>query len=163
MTRRYGTAGVLMLMLAGLLVSTTPGSALAATPRCQAGYGFWNSRSDGQRYLYLPVDNNQNNQWRCLMSKGGSQSRAAVEALQEALNICYHDKNWVIDERLVVDGSFGSRTKAALTQVQQYHGIKDDGVYGPETASTMAFDVAFFPASGGQQVICLTIRQFGQP
>jgi len=40
---------------------------------------------------------------------------------------------------LVVDGVYGSRTKAAVLAVQHYLKIGEDGIYGSQTASTMKF------------------------
>lgn len=53
-----------------------------------------------------------------------------IKALQRNLNYCYGSK-------LVVDGKFGSKTRAAVQNVQRRHKITVDGVYGPQTRSAM--------------------------
>jgi peptidoglycan hydrolase-like protein with peptidoglycan-binding domain len=40
---------------------------------------------------------------------------------------------------LYADGSFGSRTEAALKAVQRYIGTDADGIYGPNTRDRMKF------------------------
>jgi hypothetical protein len=54
----------------------------------------------------------------------------AIKALQRNLNYCYH-------AGLVVDGLYGSKTRAAVLRVQRLHPITADGIYGPQTRSAM--------------------------
>jgi len=54
----------------------------------------------------------------------------AIRALQWNLNSCYR-------AGLVVDGSYGPRTRAAVQKVQRQYGLTADGVYGPATRSAM--------------------------
>jgi peptidoglycan hydrolase-like protein with peptidoglycan-binding domain len=67
-----------------------------------------------------------------------------VRSLQRSLNLCYAGDSADTPNAvnlgfapLVADGSFGSRTKAALIAAQRYHGITANGIYGPQTASTI--------------------------
>jgi peptidoglycan hydrolase-like protein with peptidoglycan-binding domain len=57
-----------------------------------------------------------------------------VRALQDTLNKCYAT---VIGKQLKVDGSYGSLTQAAVAKAQKWHRIKQDGIYGPQTAGTI--------------------------
>ncbi len=41
-------------------------------------------------------------------------------------------------KRLAADGIFGDRIHAAVVAVQRYHQIGVDGIYGPQSASTIA-------------------------
>ena len=55
---------------------------------------------------------------------------SAIKALQRDLNYCYGSK-------LVVDGKYGSKTRAAVLKVQRKHKVTADGIYGPKTRSAM--------------------------
>lgn len=67
---------------------------------------------------------------RCVMRRG--TNNGAVKRLQGNLNVCFNG-----DPKLVVDGSFGEKTEAALTRTQRALGISADGVYGPQTRDAM--------------------------
>jgi peptidoglycan hydrolase-like protein with peptidoglycan-binding domain len=54
----------------------------------------------------------------------------AIKALQRNLNYCYGSK-------LVVDGKYGSKTKAAVQTMQRRHKVTADGIYGPKTRAAM--------------------------
>lgn len=55
--------------------------------------------------------------------------------LQWAYNECYaRPLKW---EMLTIDGEYGDFTAAAIDRVQRFEGIRDDGVYGPQTRENM--------------------------
>ncbi len=65
----------------------------------------------------------------------GSVGLHDVAWLQDALNkveLAPHD-----DEPLLVDGSFGRRTRAALRQFQASHHLDVDGLFGPKTDAAL--------------------------
>jgi peptidoglycan hydrolase-like protein with peptidoglycan-binding domain len=90
----------------------------------------------------------------CYMAQGANSN--AVKRLQTTLNRCY-------DQALVVDGDFGSRTKAALKVAQGMNWLLTvDGEYGPKTrdgitwdnginATTGRWDCAWVDGPGGLQ------------
>lgn len=84
---------------------------------------------------YLPIGNGDY-QTNCYMRPGYRGDD--VKALQLALNRCYGS---VIGSQLVVDGSFGPLTEAALRRVQSRLRITVDGHYGNETRAAMAWPV----------------------
>ena len=60
----------------------------------------------------------------------------SVRQLQDALNnFGYRDKD---GRALREDGGFGDRTKEAVQAYQQAHGLKADGVVGPQTLAALA-------------------------
>lgn len=65
----------------------------------------------------------------CAMWSGhtGSSYSLSAEKLQNSLNWCY-------GENLTADGVFGWRTEDALWRAQGDEGIKQDGIYGLESA-----------------------------
>jgi len=114
---------VLALVASSLCAVATPAS--AGTPYCR--YAAWMPTSGLPIYI-AKADGS----WRCHMGYGAHST--AVVALQRSLNRCYLS---VIGTRLVVDGTFGSKTRAALIRVQRHLHIRVDGIYGPQTALTM--------------------------
>lgn len=70
----------------------------------------------------------------------------AIKALQRNLNYCY-------GARLVVDGKYGSKTRAAVVKVQRKHRITVDGIYGPQTRSAMVWRM-YHPAKKIWSVRC---------
>ena len=54
----------------------------------------------------------------------------SIKVLQRNLNYCYGSK-------LAVDGTYGSKTAAAVKAVQRKHKLTADGIYGPKTRSAM--------------------------
>ncbi|MFF4811071.1 peptidoglycan-binding protein [Micromonospora chersina] len=70
----------------------------------------------------------------------GVVNNAAVKILQESLNACYSNPDWmtpVFEPDLVPDGDFGDKTKKALIAVQSYHQIRADGGYGKQTRDSI--------------------------
>jgi len=166
MARRLVGWFSLTLFMGGSLLAATAAPATAATPRCEV-YAYVHlvprAGQPGQdRLIKYPVDTYSNQNWRCLMSKGGAQGQSAVQTMQASINACYIDPGRISGvDRLVEDGSFGSLTRGALIKVQQYHGIGADGGYGPQTASHMYHLVDIFYAGGSYGSTCLTLGQAG--
>lgn len=61
--------------------------------------------------------------------------------LQDVLNKCG------ADPQLVVDGSYGRQTRAAITEFQQRAGIDVDGLAGPQTFGALETQLASLPAA----------------
>lgn len=68
---------------------------------------------------------------------------AATRAIQLTYNQCYasHYPGGLPSgaTTLVRDGEYGAETAAAVWNIQHYHGISRDGLYGPNTASVTRF------------------------
>ena len=72
-----------------------------------------------------------------VLRHGSTGSR--VKRLQEALN----DQRPNYRHRdLRVDGIFGERTEAAVKRHQKWHGLKVDGIAGPNTLRALGFALA---------------------
>ncbi|WP_162467118.1 peptidoglycan-binding domain-containing protein [Streptomyces cavernae] len=111
------------------------GLAIAAAGPAAAYDGWCNSyvsrtkTISGSTYTaYIPSYNSSTN---CYMNSG-AQSQA-VAMLQRSLNVCY-------SESLVVDGSFGRNTTAALTRAQRKEGIGADGEYGTQSRDHLKWE-----------------------
>jgi murein L,D-transpeptidase YcbB/YkuD len=77
-----------------------------------------------------------------------------VRSLQQTLNDCYSTATGLpgsvhLFSPLVVDGSFGANTKAAVIKVQQHEGIGADGIYGTQTRQHLLWHAT---SSGGYQM-----------
>lgn len=59
-----------------------------------------------------------------------------VRALQYSLNRCYITK---AADKLKEDGNYGDLTKNAVRAAQKKIGVKQDGVYGPQTREKLSF------------------------
>ena len=57
---------------------------------------------------------------------------------------------------LVVDGSFGRRTRAAVMAFQKLHGLDEDGIAGPDT--TAAIEEALAAAAAPKKAVALTFK-----
>ncbi|MCP2323615.1 hypothetical protein HDA40_002122 [Hamadaea flava] len=163
---RRRIAGLLLALAtaAGALVVTATPAAAASTPRCTTSYLWAKYDYNGDAalaaayspwirtwtpfhyWITTPIARYSDGtpRWSCLMSTGATGE--PVKALQRALNACYstYSIHWVGGHnlgfaQLTVDGVYGSKTKAALTKVQRYHGITADGIYGSQTATNMRF------------------------
>ena len=155
------TMAAALMVLTGSLLAANPGTALAASPPCWEEYQIHAPTSgDGNRKaIEMPVDDDASPDWRCRMWQGMGWSVGTYQ-LQRTLNSCYYSRVNVIGAMLAVDGNFGPRTKAALVKVQQYHRITADGIYGPQTASTIVHE-ARSDASGWSVYCGLTAREAG--
>ena len=89
-------------------------------------------------------------EWRCTMRYGSGGY--GVKRLQQTLNDCHRSTTgtW-----LSVDGKFGPRTREALIRVQRAYRITADGIYGPQTAGTIAHPVYSSDNAGWR---CATYR-----
>jgi hypothetical protein len=119
---------VVALSFAGLAATAAPASAAGGI--CQTKFSG---------LIYLPTEEALGS-YSCYMYKtyGG---RAAVDAFQETYNTCYagwpgRGASW---PSLIEDGIYGDDTAAAVERVQRYHGLKDDGYYGPATAAKLIY------------------------
>ncbi|MFD6138970.1 peptidoglycan-binding domain-containing protein [Promicromonospora sp. NPDC060271] len=85
------------------------------------------SRNGGS--VWAPVTDSISGSLNCAMWNGhtGSSYSLSAEHLQKSLNRCY-------GENLTTDGKFGWRTEDALWRAQGDEGIKQDGIYGIESA-----------------------------
>jgi hypothetical protein len=109
------------------VASPTPSSSPApsALPTC-LGESVYQG-PDGQYLRPTTFDNSRN--VNCMLTVG-SRSKA-VRTLQRALIVCY-------GQPLAFDGIYGLQTRAAVQQVQLFHGISPaDGVFGPQTNLAM--------------------------
>lgn len=95
--------------------------------------------------------------WSCSLVRNSVGE--GVRALQQNLNFCYVG---IIGPRLEEDGQFGSLTKAALARAQRYHGIQDNGEYGPQSARTLYHKVVD-PTGGVGSEWCTSLTLAGWP
>lgn len=152
-TRRLGArsrvslvAALFSLVMTAGVVTAVPAS--AAQPWCEY------AASQSVKYYYPSTPNSQNawfqmpatmqvgsaNAFDCFLRRG--HTGPGVSALQATINACYYYRSYpgaatrrVTSEALVVDGSFGAKTEAALKAVQAYEGITADGSFGNQTRS----------------------------
>lgn len=123
------------LALAASGVIATPTQALAATSECN--YGTWLSQGSpypGSTYRYFFPSYHTTAGWDyfdCYL-RNGDFNNFGVVALQNALIRCY-------GQAITPDGDFGTLTERALKNVQTVHGLKVDGIYGPDTYGAMWF------------------------
>jgi putative peptidoglycan binding protein len=127
MSRRRTLLAVLPSVIAAALFTVGPAtSASAATPQCnQALDALPDSAAGG---IWVPIAANGSS--NCWMARGNYSG--GVWALQRALRFCY-------GQNIAVDSDYGPRTEAALYTVQGWIGARQDGGYGPETASKIKF------------------------
>ena len=176
-SRRGRLAAVVLtgILTAGAVVGGAP-AASADKPRC-TGTGWRVFRGDDGWYVngsevYFPAhspDQDVNGPypaggevfvgegyWSCSLVQGSTGS--GVRELQSTLNFCYPA---IIGTPLSTDGQFGTKTRAALIKVQQYHGIGADGQYGPQTARSTFHRFTDWHAGGGSY--CLSLPMAGWP
>ncbi len=131
-------AVVLLLSLGGVLVLSPAAS--AATSTCNSYHRYWNI--SGTTYSDVPSVTSGGST-SCVLGVGNSG--IGVNKLQKSIKYCYNSS-------IVVDGSYGPATKAAVRAIQSSLGITADGVYGPQTRSKMQF--IFIAQSTGQPFTC---------
>ncbi|GIG64040.1 peptidoglycan-binding domain-containing protein [Phytomonospora endophytica] len=119
-------------------VLATPASA-APVPRCNDFHNHF----DATYKWSVPVYRDSLGATpKCLMGDAYNSYGTHVAVLQRTLRDCY-------GQNIAVDNDFGPATAGALANAQRFHHIDDDGVYGPETASVLAWNSTpngrFFP------------------
>lgn len=114
-------------VIASGVVLLTGGPALATSP-CTRGASVSTPRPDGGGRVEVTVPATDSANTSCHLQQG--YANEAVRVLQEDLVHCH-------GQGISIDAQFGSRTKAALQNVQRSLGISDDGVYGPFTRDKM--------------------------
>jgi peptidoglycan hydrolase-like protein with peptidoglycan-binding domain len=123
-----GATGIAAVAVMGVL----PAATASATPWCTGSKVVQN--------MIMPVNGSSTN---CeLGTFVGSSEPSAVKTLQGAMNVCFGKAVLGSVYPLVVDGSFGPRTKLALERVQAKIGVAQDGEYGPQTRSQMRWENA---------------------
>src|SRR4051812_34740852 len=120
------------------LLATLLGTALAAQPDCTTDGHY----KPGSTAIYMPF---RGSSIECELGTGNNSN--AVKALQTQINLCY---GRFLDAKLVVDGDFGSNTRAAVRIVQGKAGAGVDGRYGKETRTKMNWGVVF----NGDETVC---------
>lgn len=65
-----------------------------------------------------------------------------VTLLQNGLFICGYGQ-------IAVDGIFGSETEAAVIQMQNWHGINTDGIYGPISEGKLVGEIEYYQTQLG--------------
>lgn len=137
-----GSAAATVLIAAGLLVGVAA-PANAAVPACDSS-AWVKGSADGISGWRIPAIYDMPVKfygagvvaWRCTMRYGNTGY--GVKRLQQTLNDCHRGTTGVF---LSVDGRFGPRTREALIRVQRAYRITADGIYGPQTAGTIAHPV----------------------
>ncbi|MBO0681866.1 MAG: peptidoglycan-binding protein [Candidatus Dormibacteraeota bacterium] len=122
----------------GPLGQVAPRTALAASISCNTTLTV----TKGSLLTSIPAAGTSKNP-DCVLGVGNQG--VAVKTLQSDLNACYRSG-------LQVDGIYGPKTKAAVTNAQKAansagHHISVDGIYGPQTrgAINWPFDDDFHP------------------
>jgi hypothetical protein len=133
------------------------GVAVAVPAQADAGVAavnYCNTRSgsiQGMPLYIAPGASTGTN--KCYQNKDHYTS-AATEAIQLTYNRCYASTYPgglpSGATNLVPDGDYGDETAGAVRNIQRYHGIFRDGLYGPDTASVARF---YGGDSGGCHVI----------
>lgn len=135
--RGHVVAGLVTVAAAGGLALVPSGTAAAATPLCTT------AASVGNPTIAVPSTSGGN--VTCLIGRTQAATAEVVRLLQGTMKTCYPSvrlaypyQNELVGN-LVVDGSFGPRTEAAMKGVQANIGTAADGVYGPNTRNRMRF------------------------
>ena len=143
-------AGLAAFLLGMLGVAVAANPARAATPQCTTVHQWTLMDTNGDPLLgagtgeygiWTPAARYSDGsyRWSCLLSRGAHN--IAVLTLQQTINSCYGTNpqpgGIKLGLHLAEDADFGPATKAALIRVQQYHHITADGIYGPQTATTI--------------------------
>jgi hypothetical protein len=137
MRRAGGRLGLSIAIAAGGMALTTDAARAEGIPNCDSevvGSTLAFGSSLNANYM-VPFNLAHAQQpggfgYDCYLHHG--PNGGGVAALQRSLNACN-------GQHLVVDGSFGPRTEAAVRAVQRANGIVVDGVYGPQTRDHMAW------------------------
>lgn len=135
---RLRSFAVLGAVLASLVIGVTPATAVTPTQAVstQAAGAVCDSWTDyvtgpGTPYtVRIPSRARNDDRKDCTLRP--ANAGAGVFILQDALIRCY-------GQRIAQDGHYGAATRDAVKNVQRFHGLTVDGVYGPKTRSVMTF------------------------
>ncbi|SDK73129.1 Putative peptidoglycan binding domain-containing protein [Nocardioides sp. YR527] len=111
---------------ASLVVTSSPASAAGV---CNGSASGWVYNNYNYR-MAMVYDSNSTYSPLCYLNPGHTGN--AVKTLQRALNQCY-------GRSLDVDGIYGDDTKAAVKVAQGRLGLKQDGLFGPNTSKAMSW------------------------
>lgn len=81
-------------------------------------------------HVHLPSTTPFGGEQNCILAQG--DQGAGVFVLQDALRRCYA-------QAIAWDAIYGPATAEAVRNVQRWHGITVDGIYGPQTRAAMAW------------------------
>ena len=123
-----GSASSESAALAAVPVGATDAAAAASLPTCAEFSVFGNPGGDVA--WQIPSVGHFDGNTNCVL--GLNNQGAGVLVLQDALIRCY-------GQPIPADAKFGKKTRDAVRNVQAFHKLKIDGVYGPLTKSAMAF------------------------
>jgi murein L,D-transpeptidase YcbB/YkuD len=97
----------------------------------QATCASWTDFTTGTGFaVRLPSTTRNGAQTNSVLGVGSSGD--GVYKLQDALRRCY-------GQSIAHDGAFGAQTQQAVRNVQTFHGLPRDGVYGPQTRAAMTW------------------------
>jgi hypothetical protein len=136
--RRTAAAVVGAGIVAGSL-SLTASPAAAIQPNCTGVVEL--KKSNGEQWSRPAINGSTDCFLRPVVAG------APVLVLQQALIQCYGQS--------IGEWGYGSETVKAVKNVQAFHGIKQDGVYGPLTGSYMAWYGRKPLPKGGYVTTCL--------
>jgi peptidoglycan hydrolase-like protein with peptidoglycan-binding domain len=117
-------------------------AASAAAPTCAS----WTTYFTGEGayfQMHIPSTTRQGAQRDCVLRP--DDHGAGVFILQDALIRCY-------SQRVPQNGIYGWETLVGVRNVQAFHKVKVDGVYGPNTRMAMTFTK--YERSGGPRHYC---------
>ena len=123
-----------------MVASAAPADATAAC----TGTSLVPSQTSGWEIL-IPTTAKGSDSFNCQLSVGSEG--APVARLQMALVYCNLGAN------ISIDSQYGPQTEQAVENVQQYHRIGVDGIFGPITSSHM-----FWPVYGSNYTECAQIQ-----
>jgi hypothetical protein len=116
-----------------MLNPAAPVADAATRPQCNSTKRFSAYIGNSSYVAYdftVPIYKNGSSWTRtCLIGPNTSRQNEGVKQLQRSANLCY-------GRNLVVDGTWGPNTSAAIKHIQQKVGLSQnqrDGVYGPQT------------------------------
>lgn len=110
-------AAVLVCTAAGLVTFASPAAAL---PTCLGVSMFGSGADEHPR----PTTRTHSRDGNCVLGRGSVG--LPVNHLQRTLVRCY-------GQAIAVDSEYGPATEQAVKNVQRFHGVTVDGVFGPQT------------------------------
>ena len=141
--RRLLAAGVLPLLLAAGLATSTATTVQAASRSCTSWSWFEeflvvfpeDPPGSAHGFAQVPTVGAGTHDANCVLGVGNQGPAVAV--LQTALAVCNGHP-----PQGGADGIYGTHTRDAVKATQRDLGISADGVYGPQTRSVMGWPVA---------------------